>query len=54
MHLTYYGHACFSVVAGGKHILFDPFITGNDLAKNIRLEDVKAGWCCCCRGSGKL
>ena len=44
MNLTYYGHACFAVVAGGKHILFDPFITGNDLAKNIRLEDVKADY----------
>lgn len=44
MDLTYYGHACFSVVAGGKHILFDPFITGNDLAKNIRLKDVKADY----------
>jgi L-ascorbate metabolism protein UlaG (beta-lactamase superfamily) len=44
MNLTYYGHACFSVTAGGKHILFDPFITGNELAKNIRLEDVKADY----------
>jgi L-ascorbate metabolism protein UlaG (beta-lactamase superfamily) len=35
MKVTYYGHACFSVFAGGKHILFDPFITGNDLAKDI-------------------
>jgi len=44
MNLTYYGHACFSVVAGGKHILFDPFITGNELAKDIRLEDIKADY----------
>jgi len=35
MKITYYGHSCFSVVAGGKHILFDPFITGNELAKDI-------------------
>src|SRR5262245_5991135 len=44
MKITYYGHACFSVVAGGKHILFDPFITGNELAKHIRLEDIEADY----------
>jgi L-ascorbate metabolism protein UlaG (beta-lactamase superfamily) len=44
MKLTYYGHACFSVVAGGKHLLFDPFISGNELAKNIRLEDIQADY----------
>ncbi|MBN9382443.1 MAG: metal-dependent hydrolase [Chitinophagaceae bacterium] len=44
MKITYYGHSCFSIVAGGKHILFDPFITGNELAKNIKLEDIKADY----------
>jgi len=44
MKITYYGHACFSVVAGGKSILFDPFITGNELARDIRLEDIKADY----------
>ena len=38
MKVTYYGHACFSVVVGGKTLLFDPFISGNPLAKAI---DVK-------------
>lgn len=33
MKLTYHGHACFTVAAGGQHLLFDPFITGNELAK---------------------
>jgi L-ascorbate metabolism protein UlaG (beta-lactamase superfamily) len=32
MDLTYYGHACFSVKIGGKHLLFDPFITPNELS----------------------
>jgi L-ascorbate metabolism protein UlaG (beta-lactamase superfamily) len=44
MKLTYYGHACFSVFAGGKHILFDPFISGNELAKDIKLDDIKADY----------
>ena len=35
MKFTYYGHACFSVEAGGKTLLFDPFITPNPLAKKI-------------------
>ena len=35
MKLTYYGHSCFSVVIGGKTLLFDPFITYNELANNI-------------------
>lgn len=44
MKITYYGHACFSVVAGGKHLLFDPFISGNELAKDINIEEIKADY----------
>jgi len=32
MVLHYYGHSCFSVNINGKHILFDPFISPNELA----------------------
>ena len=42
MKVIYYGHACFSVVVGGKTLLFDPFITGNPLAKNIDIKNVPA------------
>ncbi len=31
MTLTFYGHSCFGVTIGDKHLLFDPFITGNSL-----------------------
>lgn len=44
MKITYYGHSCFSVVAGGKHILFDPFITGNELAKDIDINTIPADY----------
>jgi L-ascorbate metabolism protein UlaG (beta-lactamase superfamily) len=44
MKITYYGHSCFSVLAGGKHILFDPFITGNDLAKDINIDTIPADY----------
>ncbi|TDW96015.1 metal-dependent hydrolase [Dinghuibacter silviterrae] len=33
MNLTYFGHATFQVEIKGKKILFDPFVTYNELAK---------------------
>ena len=42
MKVTYYGHACFSVVVGGKMLLFDPFLSENPLAKNIDVKSVPA------------
>src|ERR1700730_10658534 len=42
MKFTYYGHACFAVKAGGKTLLFDPFITPNPLAKKIDIEKIAA------------
>lgn len=44
MKLTYYGHSCFSVVAGGKNLLFDPFISGNELAKDINIQEIEADY----------
>ena len=42
MNLTFWGHACFSVEINGKHILFDPFISNNELAKDIDISKIKA------------
>lgn len=44
MHFTYYGHSTFSVQISGKMLLFDPFITPNELAKDVRLEDISADY----------
>lgn len=44
MKLTYYGHACFSVVVGGKTLLFDPFISPNPLAQSIGVDQVPADY----------
>lgn len=44
MKITYYGHSCFSVELGGKHLLFDPFISQNELAKDIEVELVPADY----------
>ena len=35
MKFTFYGHSCFAIEVSGKKLLFDPFITGNPLAKDI-------------------
>lgn len=42
MKLTYFGHACFSVEAGGKTLLFDPFILPNPLASSIDIAKLHA------------
>ncbi len=44
MKLTYYGHSCFAVEINGKKLLFDPFITYNELAKNIKIADIDADY----------
>jgi len=44
MKFTYYGHSCFSVEIKGKAILFDPFITYNELAKNVNIETIPADY----------
>jgi L-ascorbate metabolism protein UlaG (beta-lactamase superfamily) len=44
MRLTYYGQSCFAVEAKGKNLLFDPFITPNELAKHIDIAQIKADY----------
>ena len=38
--MTYYGQSCFMVEAGGHKILFDPFITPNELASHIDVDSI--------------
>ena len=40
MRVTFYGHACFKVELNNKSIVFDPFIRGNELAKNIDVKEI--------------
>lgn len=44
MKFTYYGHSCFAVETAGKILLFDPFITPNELAANISLDQIRADY----------
>ena len=45
MNFTYYGHSCFSIEVKGTKLLFDPFITPNELAnKVINVDTVQADY----------
>ena len=44
MKLSFYGHSCFAVEIKGKKILFDPFITHNELAKNVDVNNIQADY----------
>ena len=44
MKLTYYGQSSFAIETEGKHLVFDPFITPNPLAKKIDIGELKADY----------
>jgi L-ascorbate metabolism protein UlaG (beta-lactamase superfamily) len=44
MKVAYYGHSCFAVEVKGRTLLFDPFITQNEAAKNIDVTKLKADY----------
>ena len=53
MKLTYFGHACFLVETMGKKILFDPFISPNDLCKGVvSPEDIDCDYILLSHGHG--
>lgn len=45
MKITFYGHNCLGLEIKGKHILVDPFISGNELAKDkVNMDEIKADY----------
>ena len=44
MKITYYGQSCFLVETQGKKLLFDPFISPNEMAKDIEVEKIEADY----------
>jgi len=44
MKITFLGHASFQVVTNGKTILFDPFISPNELASSINIAELEADY----------
>lgn len=52
MKFTFYGHACFAVEIAGKKLLFDPFVSGNDNAKDIDINSIQADYILISHGHG--
>lgn len=52
MKFTFYGQSCFLIEINGKKFLFDPFITGNELAKNIDIHTIEADYILVSHGHG--
>ncbi|MBL7944274.1 MAG: metal-dependent hydrolase [Flavobacteriales bacterium] len=50
--ITYYGHSCFLVEMDETSLLFDPFITGNDLAKSIDIKTINPQFILVSHGHG--
>lgn len=44
MNISYFGHSCFGIEINGKHLLFDPFISPNELAKSVEVVKIKADY----------
>ena len=44
MQITFYGHACFGIKIKDIHLLVDPFISGNEKASQINVNDLKADY----------
>lgn len=44
MKITYYGHSCFSIEVNGRVVLFDPFISPNELADKIDIHKINADY----------
>ncbi len=44
MEITYLGHSCFKLALNGKQIIFDPFISPNELANKIDVDTLKVDY----------
>ena len=52
MKFTYYGHASFELEINGKKLLFDPFISPNEMAKHIDVNGLKPDYILLSHGHG--
>ncbi|MEZ5038345.1 MAG: metal-dependent hydrolase [Saprospiraceae bacterium] len=52
MKITYYGHSSFLIETMGKNIVVDPFITPNEMAKNIAVDNIPADFMLITHGHG--
>lgn len=52
MKYTYFGQSCFLLETASVKLLFDPFIKGNPLAKDIDVEKIEADYILVSHGHG--
>ncbi|WAC41704.1 metal-dependent hydrolase [Pedobacter sp. SL55] len=52
MKYTYYGQSCFLLETSSAKLLFDPFISGNPLAKDIDVTQIEADYILVSHGHG--
>lgn len=52
MKYTYYGQSCFLLETSSAKLLFDPFISGNPLAKHVKVEEIAADYILVSHGHG--
>lgn len=52
MKYTYYGQSCFLLETSSVKLLFDPFISGNPLAKDIDVSKIEADYILVSHGHG--
>jgi len=52
MKFTYYGQSAFELETAGKKLLFDPFISPNELAKDIDVNSLKPHYILLSHGHG--
>ncbi len=52
MEITYYGQSCFLIQIGEHRLLFDPFISPNELASDIDVDSIKADYILLSHGHG--
>nr|WP_255748672.1 metal-dependent hydrolase [Pontibacter liquoris] len=52
IEITYYGQSCFLFQIGEHRVLFDPFISPNELASEIDVDSIKADYILLSHGHG--
>ena len=52
MEITFYGHACFHIQLENHALLFDPFISPNELASHIDVNGIEADFILLSHGHG--
>lgn len=52
MTIRFLGHSCFEITLSGKVVLIDPFISGNPLADQIVIEDLRPDYILLSHGHG--